>query len=149
MDFSRMMFIDFVEEAATFKELWNAADALFVSDDSKDDPEWQDAFNLTLAAGYMLRVKVEGWKLFCKRERFFTEANAFASWKSLPGFDRLKQAVDFADTATYTSTDEFIRWHHVYADKHNIRKWAEAPTAESFADTLALTFQDLVKWWGK
>jgi len=57
----------------------------------------QRRLNLTLAAGFVLKVKADGWKLFCER----LSVPPFAAWKGLPGFDRLERALALAEQAAF------------------------------------------------
>jgi hypothetical protein len=60
---------------------------------------------LALAAGFTLRTKAVGWKLFCTRRGI----PPLAFWDGMPGFDRLRRALDLTDKAALTA-DGFLRW---------------------------------------
>jgi hypothetical protein len=51
-------------------------------------PAWQGSLELAYAAGFMLRTKEDGWKLFCRR----LSVPPFVLWEGLPGCDRLRRA---------------------------------------------------------
>jgi hypothetical protein len=62
-------------------------------------------FALALAAGFILKTKADGWKLFCQRMTI----PPFAFWEGLPGFDRLERALARAEEAAFVP-EGFLRW---------------------------------------
>jgi len=61
--------------------------------------------HLALAAGYVLKTKAEGWKLFCER----LHVPPFVLMEFLPGFDRLEQALTRAEKVAFVA-EGFLRW---------------------------------------
>jgi hypothetical protein len=111
--------------------------------DDDDRPLWQRELDLALVAGYMLRTKAEGWKLFCER----MDIPPFAVWEGLPGFDRLQRALAGAEKAAYTP-EGFLRWLNrvrpAGAPEHT-----ESPlTVEGRASSAEDLFRKRVEWWG-
>jgi hypothetical protein len=62
-------------------------------------------FALALAAGFILKTKADGWKLFCQRMTI----PPFAFWEGLPGFARLNRALARAQEAAFVP-EGFLRW---------------------------------------
>jgi hypothetical protein len=96
-----------------------------------------------LAFGFVLRVKADGWKLFCERRNI----PPLAPWKCLPGFDRLQRILTLADQDAF-APEAFVGW------LNRIRR-AGAPecthcpwTAEGMADALERLFRKRLDWWG-
>jgi hypothetical protein len=103
----------------------------------------QRRWRLALAAGFVLKVKADGWKLFCER----LTIPPLATWNDLPGFERIERALALTEHAAFTPTG-MVRW------LNDVRP-AEAPplsevslTVEGIADATAKMFQDRVAWWG-
>ena len=108
-DLASMTFIDLLEEAASYQEAFAFADSTGdinadeaeeeerdeaaeetgaradkgpVQEDADKEPVWLRALDVALAAGYMLRTKANGWKLFCER----LNVPPFLLWEIHPGF---------------------------------------------------------------
>ncbi|HMF17492.1 MAG TPA: hypothetical protein VKE98_09815, partial [Gemmataceae bacterium] len=60
------------------------ADTKSTAGDAGERPPWLRSLDLALGAGYVLRAKADGWKLFCER----LNVPPFLLWEDLPGFDR-------------------------------------------------------------
>jgi hypothetical protein len=112
---SMIIFMGLVEEAAEYQEAlldWskvyrklhqsaNQAQALAEEDDeetdaasaespepaelSEDEKSENFLFEAHLAAGFILKTKLDGWKLFCER----LNVPALVIWEVLPGYERL------------------------------------------------------------
>jgi hypothetical protein len=52
----------------------------------------QRGVDLALATGYLLKARADGWKLFCER----MGVPPFAVWELLPGYKRLRFAMNLA-----------------------------------------------------
>jgi hypothetical protein len=110
---------------------------------AEEHPRWLRALDLALAAGYVLRAKADGWKLFCER----LSMPHFLFWEMHPGFDRLQRALKLADTAAFTAEGFLHR-------PNRIRPWGAAEmtelplTVEGVADGYAKQFRARVEWWG-
>lgn len=156
-ELSLLTFIELLEAAADYLDAYSWADDAGVAgeDDPQDEPEeGADAEAegedravadslLTLAKGYVLKTKADGWKLFCHRMGI----PPFASWEALPGFDRLQRALALTEKAALTP-EGVLRWL-------NDARPTEAPeqtgiplTAEGQADAAAAMFRTRVTWWG-
>lgn len=100
------------------------------------------------AAGFLFKVKLEGWKLFCER----LNVSPVALWEQmdLPGLDRFKRAVAMTDAgAVFASAADMMRWvNDVRAPGVPERTEAKLLTAARFADSLDATFRERVEWWG-
>lgn len=104
---------------------------------------WQRRLDVALASGFVLKVKVAGWKLFCER----LSVPPFAAWNGLPGFDRLERALDLAEQAAFLPGG-MVRWLNDVRPA-GTPALTEVPLAvEGIADATAKMFQDRVRWWG-
>jgi hypothetical protein len=168
-ELAMLIFIELLEEAARYLEDFHHADNCDLFDDDEaeaeegddadegpdaeadpgaaedddDRPLWQRSLDLALAAGFLLRIKADGWKLFCER----LNLPPFASWERLPGFDRLQRALDLTEKAAYTP-EGFLRWLNAVrpagAPEHT-----EVPrTVEGMASAAEKIFRERVEWWG-
>jgi hypothetical protein len=105
---------------------------------------WQRAHNVARAAGFVLRTKMEGWKLFCQRKSI----PRFELWKGLPGFGRIQHARDLAERDVF-GPDDMVGWM-------NLVRRAGKPEAtrerllspEKIADGLEKDFQQFLRLWG-
>src|ERR1700757_4051374 len=85
------------------------ADADAVEEEGDGErPMFQRYLDVAPAAGFVLRMKAEGWKLFCKR----LTVPPFALWEGLPGFERLQRALSLSEKAAFEA-EGFLRWLNV------------------------------------
>ena len=98
---------------------------------------------MALAAGFVLRTKAEGWKLFCER----MNVPPFLLWERLPGFDRLRRALSLAEKAAF-GNEEFVRWLNAVRRKGTPELTAVPLTVERTAGGAAEMFRQRVAWWG-
>jgi hypothetical protein len=158
------VFLELVEEAARYRDafdpLWGDESGEESDDDDETEGvETEDAAergtgregrapairrcDLALAAGFVLRTKVEGWKLFCARQ----SVPPFAVWEHFPGFDRLRRALDMAEEAAFVP-EVFLRWLNGIRPA-GAAELTEVPlTAEGVANEVEQLFRDRVAWWG-
>jgi hypothetical protein len=112
--------------------------------DTGERPVWERTLDLALAAGFMLRVKADGWKLFCER----LTIPSFVLWKILLGYDRLQRALPLAEKAAFVP-EGMVRWlNSIRADGAPEAIVDELISAEKVADTLEVMFRRRVEWWG-
>jgi hypothetical protein len=132
-------------EANTTEEVASEAKAHAESAEHETD-EWtlyERYLDLALAAGFLLRTKAEGWKLFCER----LTIPPFAFWEGLPGFERLQHALQLSAKAAFVP-EGFLRW------LNRIRPAGEPElvhvplTAEGVAVAMEEVFLERVRWWG-
>jgi hypothetical protein len=76
-DLSHLTFIELLEDAAFYLEAFTRSDDAAYDTAAKTSPRdtgadatdkkpaWQRLLDVALAAGFMLKVKADGWKLFC------------------------------------------------------------------------------------
>lgn len=107
-------------------------------------------FDFYLAQGFILKTKVDGWKMFCER----LSLPPFGVWQLLPGFQRFRLAVQRLEDqggryALVFRAEGMLRW------LRKIRpKGAPVPSAENLisanriADELDQEFRERVAWWG-
>ena len=110
-------------------------------------PLWQRTRDLAFAAGFMLRTKTEGWKLFCERMHI----PPFLLWEMLPGFDRLQRALALAEKAAFFPED-MVRLLNTIRRKNKheatVATVENLMSAEKVADELAKMFRQRANWWG-
>jgi hypothetical protein len=108
------------------------------------------AGGLILAAGFMLKTKVDGWKLFCER----LNVPPFLMWSIYRGFPRLQRALD-----VLAGTDEIpvpafvaegmVRFFSRLRPPGASEAMAERLiSAEKVADELEAAYRERAKWWG-
>jgi hypothetical protein len=159
-DLALLTFIELVDEAARYQA------ALAFNDDARDtyeadeDEEESDyaaadeedasqepvcfrALDIALAAGYMLRTKANGWKLFCER----LNVPPFLLWELHPGFDRLQAVLAMAEKAAFVP-EGFLRWLNRVRPKGEPELTVVPLTVEGVADETEKAFRWRVQWWG-
>jgi hypothetical protein len=104
---------------------------------------WERLLKLTYAAGFMLRTKVDGWKLFCERQ----SVPPFLLWEALPGFDRLQRVLTSAQKASF-SPDGFLSWLNDVRPAGEPELDAVPVTVEGAADGALKLFRERAAWWG-
>jgi hypothetical protein len=105
--------------------------------------ERQRPLDLALAAGFALKTKADGWKLFCER----LNVPPFLLVEGFPGLDRLQQALALAQEAAF-APEAMLRWLNAEraAGEPPIR---ELPlTVEGVAEANEKMFRQCVEWWG-
>jgi hypothetical protein len=112
-------------------------------DDHGEPPRWQRLLNLAFAAGYVLKTRAAGWKLFCERLTF----PPFRFWERLPGYGRLRRALDVAEKVAFTP-EGFLRWMNDVRPEGEAELTRVPITAEGVADATATLFRERVEWWG-
>jgi hypothetical protein len=77
--------------------------------------ECDRTFDLLLAAGFILKTKLAGWKLFCDRRHI----PAFALWEYMPGYKRLKEYFDRVERTSGPAhvREGMLRWSNGIARK--------------------------------
>ena len=151
-DLALFVFIELLEDAADYLEcLQHSTDdadcieeAEFGERPEEDSQGEADATDgdITLGLGYMLRARVDGWKLFCAR----LTIPPFAVWEKLPGFDRLQRALAAAEgsdglpSVAFTATG-MLRWIN------SVRPKGRPPLTESrlTAETIARHAEELFR----
>jgi hypothetical protein len=111
--------------------------------DRVENPAWQRALDLTLMAGFQVKTKAAGWKLFCER----LNLPPFALWEGLPGLDRLQHALKLAESAAFVPEGAW-RWMNAHRPGgHPEVTESDQISAEAVADELEAIFRRRVKWW--
>jgi hypothetical protein len=115
--------------------------------DTVDWPSWDRATRAVRATGFMLKVKNEGWKLFCERQNSLpTEL-----WEqlNLPGLNRLARALALVDSGVTLSTAEMAMWvnENKAAGDREVTE-ADIQTPEWYADLLDDCFRTRLKDMG-
>ena len=170
-DLSLLTFIELLEEAASYQEGFAIAgntrdtvdideaeeeesddtgeetdaqgDEASVQEDPRKEPVCMRALDIAFAAGYMLRTKANGWKLFCER----LNVPPFLLWEEFPGFDRVQRALALAEKAAFVP-EGFLLWLNRVRPKGEPELTAVPLTVEGVADVNAKAFRHRVQWWG-
>jgi hypothetical protein len=119
------------------------ADAEPAKDGTSERSIWQRSLELAYAAGYVLRTKAEGWKLFCER----LKVPPFLLVAEMPGFHRLQCALALTDKTAF-KTEGMVRWLNSIRPAEDPELTAIGLTVEEVADANAKMFRDRVTWWG-
>jgi hypothetical protein len=111
-------------------------------------PDWHHSGRMVRAVGFLFKVKLQGWKLFCER----LNVPPVTLWEQmdLPGLDRLKRAVALAHAGTvFSSAAEMAIWaNEVRPAGDPERTEADILTAEWFTADLDAVFRERIRWWG-
>ncbi len=165
-----LVFIELLEDAACYLEWLDRADDPLASDDRDEageasggaeggevaegatggrthgrqgKPAWARRLELAYAAGFVLRTKAEGWRLYCERMAVPHQL----LWEGFPGLDRLRRALEVAAVAAFAA-EGFLRWLNEVR-REGDKVLVEMPlTAEGVADATEKMFRQLVKCWG-
>jgi len=166
------LFIELLEAATGYLDTFLQAEAAEAAearatDDAREDAEADDVeasaevggadaapgragrslverwFGAALAAGFLLKVKADGWKLFCAR----LNLPPFAGWSGLPGLERLQRALKLAEQAAFVP-EGMLRWLNKIRPAGTPEITDVAVTAEATADGLDRLFRERVAWWG-
>jgi hypothetical protein len=135
------------EQAETSRAVEEESERKTEADVTEDLPEevclWERNLDLALAAGFMLRTKAEGWKLFCQR----LTIPPFVIWKCLPGFDRLQRALTLSEKAAFLP-EGFLRWLNDVRPSGEPKRVQVPLTVEQFVAATEESFRERVAWWG-
>jgi hypothetical protein len=150
-----LIFMDLLNEAASYRESFAFANSLFDADeaeeeeeeesddaaetdvpDTTEEPDSLRALDIALASGYVLRTRAYGWKLFCER----LNVPPFLLWEVLPGFDRLQRALALAEKAAFVP-EGFLRWLNRGRPEGEPELTAVPITVEGVADTIAEAYR--------
>jgi hypothetical protein len=71
----------------------------------------------------------------------------FAIWQGLPGFDRLQQALQLAETAAF-APEGFLRWLNAIRPAGEAKRTEVPLTVEGVAVATEVLFRKRVAWWG-
>jgi hypothetical protein len=154
-DLAFLTFIELVDEAARYQAALtfnNDVRDTFDADEADESPMQKDAnensmcfrtLDIALAAGYMLRTKANGWKLFCER----LNVPPFLLWEIHPGFVRLQAVLALAEKAAFVP-EGFLRWLNRVRPKGEPELTAVPLTVEGVADETEKAFRWRVQWWG-
>jgi hypothetical protein len=155
-ELSLLIFIELLEEAARYLEALDRADDpfdFFEEDETEEEPAAgrrrkkslsERSLDLALAAGFVLRTKAAGWKVFCERMTL----SPFAVWEGLPGLERLQRALALAEKAAFVP-EGFLSWLNDRRPPGEPERTEVPPwlTVEGVADATAKMFQGRVAWW--
>jgi hypothetical protein len=120
------------------------------SANSDDDGVQARTLNHYLAQGFILRTKLWGWKVLCRR----LSVPAFAVWQLLPGFDRLQHAMQLLEDNEFRLAPVFqpegrLRWlSRIRPEGAAEPSMENLISPERFADDLEKVFRRRVEWWG-
>ena len=112
-------------------------------DDTDKQPAWLRSFDIALAAGFLLKTKADGWKLFCER----LNVPPLLLWEGLPGFDRLQRALALTEKAAFFP-EGFLRWLNDIRPAGAPKATEVNLTVNGIADGTASMFKSRVEWWG-
>jgi hypothetical protein len=135
------------EETRAGPEAANAGPETTEPMEAAPDPRewslWQRALDIALAAGYVLRTKMEGWKRFCEEMAI----PPFVEWQWLPGFDRLQGAFTLTEEAAFVP-EGYLRWLNGIRPAGEPELTEVPLTVEGIATATDELFRKCVEWWG-
>jgi hypothetical protein len=106
-------------------------------------PTGQRYLGLEQATGYVLRTKVDGWKLFCEE----MNVPPFLTWQEMPGFDRLQSRLDRAKEYGF-EREEFLCWLNAVRPSGSPELTTVRLTANAVAAAMKEAFRECVRCWG-
>jgi hypothetical protein len=116
--------------------------------DALELPDWHRSGRAARGIGYLFKLKIEGWKLFCNR----LGTSTMKLWQDmeLPGVDRIKRAVGFAfGGLAFSSASEMATWvNEVRPDGEPECTEADILTAECYATHLYGLLRNRARSWG-
>lgn len=154
-ELSILVFVELVEEAARYQDAFHRADEVEelayrtgrrtkrATDEPAERSRFERFFDLALAAGYVLRTKAEGWKLFCER----MGVPPFHGLEDFQGMDRLQRAWKLAEKAAF-EPEGFLRWLNRIRPKDEPEATEVPLTVEGVARSSEEMFRSRVEWWG-
>jgi hypothetical protein len=104
---------------------------------------WLD---LARALAFTLKVKGDGWRLFCER----MNVPPFGMWTSRPGYDRLERALNLAEEDAFVP-EEMLRYLNGLRRKRKseLSQLTAVPfTAEATAAGYERLFREIAAWLG-
>jgi hypothetical protein len=114
------------------------------ADERRKRPTRVRQLELAYVAGFILKVQVAGWKLFCER----LNVPPFAFFKGLPGFERLERALKLAEKTAFEPAD-ILKWLNRRCRSGAQRATLESIISpESYARQCDEAFREQVKSWG-
>jgi hypothetical protein len=163
-DLCLSVFIELLDQAAAYLEALQRIEAIEADHgDTSGDKLWEVAgegaaandgsnpsllhrdSDVLLAHGFILKTKATGWKLWCERRGL----PPFGLWMQLPGFDRLKRALDLTENSPFgpaTFTDQmFLIWLNRIRPLEPAETTEMNCTAERYAAELEEMFQERVR----
>jgi len=108
-----------------------------------DRPLWVRLLEIAYAAGYMLRTKADGWKLFCER----LHVPPFLLWQEFPGFERLQEALAQTEKAAF-NTEGILCWLNAVRPPGEPAITKVFLTVVGVADETEELFRKRAAWWG-
>lgn len=106
--------------------------------DSDDEKISERMLDCALLFGFLLKVQLAGWRLFCAEHGFEPEI----CWMPLPGYETMKTAEKIAQAAAFLPEGAVA-----YAKKAG-RADPTLPTAEGIAAGLRTVLEMRAEWWG-
>lgn len=135
-ELSRLTFLELLEDATRYMDAFERAETTEEDCDTKK-------LDLALAAGYVLRTKADGWKLFCER----LNVPPFLLWQDLPGHSRLHCLLGLSEKAAFTA-EGFLRYINDGRPQGASARTTVSLTTKTIADETEALFRHRVQWWG-
>jgi hypothetical protein len=130
-ELSSMHLMELLDLAANYFQ------ALGLADSTKGKTA-EKVFGSALLLGYLFKVTLAGWRLFCAEYHLPPEL----CWSCLPGFGTVKRAEETVEAAAFTHEEVSRHWQRLGRDA------AKVPTAEGIAAGLRECFKARAEWWG-
>jgi len=135
LEINHLHFMELLDLAAWHLQMLLASDAA-------EDKCGERLLGIAKMYGFVFKVKLAGWRLFCREQRIDPEL----FWSFLPGFTTLKRAEELMECAAF---DREAAAAFLADTKGEIGEVAdELLTPESVAEELRQVFEARVEWWG-
>jgi hypothetical protein len=122
--------LDLLDTAAEYhRAMWIA--------DSEDDVTGR-MLDVALMHGYLFKIYLQGWRIFCSEIGFDPERN----WSLLPGYDTIRRTERLTEHAAFVPEGAAA-----YVERLG-GKGEDLKTAESVAESLRGALKQLTEWWG-
>ncbi len=132
-----------VEDEAAIQAVLDKAKRGFAVSPVGNRRPWQRLLELAYAAGFVLRTKADGWKLFCER----LHVPPLLVWQELPGFERLQEALAQTEKTAF-NTEGILRWLNTVRPASEPAMTEIHLTVVGVADDTEHVFKQRVAWWG-
>jgi hypothetical protein len=130
-EISMFHLLDLLDTAAEYHR------ALWIAESEEDDVAGR-MLDVALMNGYVFKVHLQGWRLFCSEHGFDPERY----WSLLPGCETIRRTEKLAAHAAFLAEGAAA-----YVERLG-GKGEDLKTAESVAESLRAALKQLTQWWG-
>lgn len=145
---SMFTFMELVEDASIYHDMLmlrhtKRDDLSEVKEPDGISKAWQKEFDLVLATGCRLQMKIKGWELFCEK----LQVPDRLLWRDLPGYRRLEVHLDISKNMAFRPIG-LLRWLNRSRPKGTPKLKKLPVSARLFARSNEYTYRERARWWG-